>query len=138
MVQSPAGFWIRLAASILDSIFIAIFFTFIFGYIIGFGDLSQILDVLYLIIVPVVWYGYTIGKRICNIRIVKMNGENVGLGTMLLRHLVAGFVYVLTLGIALIVSIFMVALREDKRSVHDFIAGTYVTYEKPLENEITN
>ncbi|NDI36382.1 RDD family protein [Chengkuizengella sediminis] len=131
MVQQPAGFWIRFAASILDSIFIAIFFTFIFGYIIGIGDLSQILDVLYLIIVPVVWYGYTIGKRICGIRIVKMNGENVGIGTMLLRQLVGGIIYAITLGIAIIVSITMVAVREDKRSVHDFIAGTYVTYDDP-------
>ncbi|MFS1511950.1 RDD family protein [Chengkuizengella sp. SCS-71B] len=131
MVEQPAGFWIRFAANILDSIFIAIFFTFIFGYVIGIGDLSQILDFLYLIIVPVVWYGYTIGKRICGIRIVKMNGENVGIGTMLLRHLVGGIVYAITFGIAIIVSIIMVVVREDKRSVHDFIAGTYVTYNEP-------
>jgi len=45
---------------------------------------------------------------------------------MLLRDLVAGLVYSVTLGIAVIVSIFMVALREDKRSIHDFIAGTKV------------
>lgn len=29
----------------------------------------------------------------------------------------------------LIVSIFMVAMREDKRSLHDFIAGTEVVYD---------
>ena len=54
---------------------------------------------------------------------------------MLLRVLVAGIVYGLTLGIALIVSVFMVVFRKDKRSLHDMMAGTYVTYSKPGEIE---
>lgn len=48
---------------------------------------------------------------------------------MLLRGLVATLVYVLTLGIGLIASIIMVAVREDKRGLHDFIAGTEVVYD---------
>jgi uncharacterized RDD family membrane protein YckC len=44
---------------------------------------------------------------------------------------VAAIVYGITLGIAVIVSAFMIGLRKDKRAIHDFIAGTYVTYEKP-------
>lgn len=64
-------------------------------------------------------------------RIVKVNGGNVGIGTMLMRTVVAGIVYVVTLGIGLIVSAFMVGVREDKRSIHDLLAGTYVTYDLP-------
>ncbi len=41
-------------------------------------------------------------------------------------------------GIAAIVSAFMVGLREDKRSIHDFVAGTYVTYAEPGETEMNN
>jgi len=47
---------------------------------------------------------------------------------MLLRVLVAGIVYGLTLGIALIVSMFMVVFRKNKRSLHDMMAGRHVRY----------
>lgn len=63
------------------------------------------------------------------VRIAKVNGGKLGIGAMLLRTIVAGLVYVLTLGIGLIISAFMVGLRDDKRAIHDFIAGTYVTTE---------
>ncbi|MNL66736.1 RDD family protein [compost metagenome] len=76
---------------------------------------------------PIFWSGYTIGKRICGIRIVRFgDGEPPGLGTMLLRNVVAGLVYVATFGIAVIVSAIMVGVREDKRALHDFIADTEV------------
>lgn len=48
---------------------------------------------------------------------------------MLMRVLVAGLVYVLTLGIGIIVSAFMVGMREDRRAIHDFIAGTEVVWD---------
>lgn len=60
-----------------------------------------------------------------------MNGEKVGIGTMLMRFLVGSLIYIVTLGVALIVSAFMVGLHKDERAIHDFIAGTYVTYERP-------
>lgn len=45
-----------------------------------------------------------------------------------IRNLVAGIVYGLTFGIGVLISAFMVGLREDKRAIHDFIAGTEVVY----------
>ncbi|WP_100405288.1 RDD family protein [Bacillus solitudinis] len=137
MVQRPAGFWIRLGALILDGLIVGLS-VLIVSLLIGIDSdgqsvFSGIVDILYSLLLPVFWYGYTVGKRICGIRIVKLDGSNVGFGTMLLRYIVAGFVYVITLGIAYIVSIFMVAFRQDKRGVHDMIAKTYVTYEKPVE-----
>jgi uncharacterized RDD family membrane protein YckC len=48
-----------------------------------------------------------------------------------MRYLVAALVYAITLGIGVIVSAFMVGIRKDHRSIHDFIAGTYVTSNKP-------
>lgn len=93
--------------------------------------ITTILEMLYYLLLPVFWYGYTVGKRAVGIRIAREDGEKVGIGTMLMRDLVAGLVYVLTLGIGIIVSAFMVGLREDKRAIHDFVAGTYVTYDKP-------
>ncbi|WP_044894807.1 RDD family protein [Bacillus alveayuensis] len=134
MITNPAGFWKRLLANLLDSIIIGIPLAILSYSITGNweGDaFTSILNVLYFLIVPVIWSGYTIGKKIVGIRIVKVNGEKLGFGAMLLRTVVASIIYVITLGIALIVSAIMVAVREDKRAIHDFLAGTYVTTERP-------
>lgn len=88
---------------------------------------ANVLSALYSIILPVIWNGRTIGKRICGIRIRKYGThEAPGIGTMLLRVVVTGIVYAITFGIGIVVSIIMVAVREDKRGIHDFIAGTEV------------
>ncbi|ANE46988.1 membrane protein [Paenibacillus swuensis] len=130
-VNEPAGFWIRLGALLLDALIIALPLSLIILIITGGRhseeNISEILSFLYNLLTPVFWNGYTVGKRICGIRIVKVNdGASPGLGTMLLRNVVAYLVYVFTFGIAVIVSVIMVAVREDKRSLHDFIAGTMV------------
>ncbi|WP_110111984.1 RDD family protein [Bacillus sp. CGMCC 1.16541] len=138
-VIQPAGFWIRLGANVLDGIIIGVPLALI-GFLIS-GTFEEghwstdVLSAIYYIFVPVLWFGYTVGKRICGIRIVKVDGRNVGVGAMLLRSLVAGLVYLITFGIGLVISLFMVALREDKRSIHDMIAGTYVTFTKPGEEK---
>lgn len=133
-INKPAGFWIRFAASILDTIIVMVPLAIISYFITGAweGDIStSIASFLYYLILPVVWVGYTIGKRIVGIRIVKVNGEKVGFGTTLMRYVVASLIYIVTLGALVIVSLFMIGLRKDKRAIHDFVAGTYVTYEKP-------
>lgn len=91
----------------------------------------SLITFLYVLITPVLWKGYVVGKRLAGIRIVKKDGSNVHIGNMLMRNIAAGIFYALTLGTGLIVSAFMVGLREDKRAIHDFIAGTYVTHSKP-------
>jgi uncharacterized RDD family membrane protein YckC len=129
-----AGFLIRLLATILDGLIVSLPISLISYFITGNMNeniYANIINFLYALIVPVIWYGYTIGKKITGIRIAKVNGEKLGLGTMILRLLVTGLVYGITLGIGIIVSVCMVIFRKDKRSLHDIIAGTYVTYERP-------
>ncbi|WP_342599720.1 RDD family protein [Psychrobacillus sp. FSL H8-0483] len=133
-MTNPAGFWIRFFAGIFDSLIIGIPLSIISYLLVGDWEETPITsfgNMLYSLIVPVLWYGYTVGKRILGIRIVKVDGTKPGFGTMILRVIVAGFIYVCTLGIGVIVSAFMVGLREDKRAIHDFIAGTYVTSNPP-------
>ena len=135
-VVKPAGFWLRLGAQLLDgillSIIIGLLSILIYGEFFSADESAlNVLNLLYALFLPVVWYGYTIGKRVLGVRIVKLDGGNVKIGTMLMRTLVSGLVYAITFGIGLIVSIFMVALRDDKRALHDFIAKTYVTTEPP-------
>lgn len=132
--RNPVGFWRRFGASLLDGIIIGIPLSLIAYLITGKAEgepVTNAISFLYSLLIPVFWYGYTIGKKLLGIRIVKMNGENVGIGAMLLRLLVGGLVYGITFGIAAIVSAIMVGVRADKRSIHDFIAGTYVTSDKP-------
>ncbi|WP_138419451.1 RDD family protein [Aquibacillus sediminis] len=135
-VNNPAGFWNRVTARILDIIIISVSIALI--SIPLYGDLYLFTDVynyrlidlsgfLYGIILPIIWCGYTLGRRVVRNRIVGIDGGNVGYRTMLLRERVASIVYALTLGIGIIISAFMVGIREDKRAIHDFIAGTYVT-----------
>ncbi|WP_145414324.1 RDD family protein [Paenibacillus xylanexedens] len=134
MILYKSGFWIRLAASFLDGLIIGIPTVIIAGLLTGNYDsdepIAQILSSLYAIFLPVYWYGRTVGKRICGIRIQMYDTqESPKITTMLMRVLVAGIVYVLTLGIGIIVSAFMVGMREDRRAIHDFIAGTEVVWD---------
>ncbi|RLQ96241.1 RDD family protein [Falsibacillus albus] len=139
-MERPAGFWIRFGALLLDGIIVSLPLGIILN-LLFYQDLSSkhagtnTLYWIYLIVVPVLWHGYVVGKRIVGVRIVKVDGSEVGYGTMLLRQLVGGLVYGVTLGIALIISAIMIGVRSDKRSIHDFIAGTYVTHAKPGETK---
>lgn len=129
-----AGFWDRFFANILDGLIIGLPIATLAYFITGkFDDdvISAPLNLVYALVIPVVWNGYTVGKRMMQIRIAKVNGDKLGFGTMFMRTIVGGLVYVLTLGIGIIVSAFMVGIREDKRAIHDFIAGTYVTRNMP-------
>jgi uncharacterized RDD family membrane protein YckC len=135
-MNRPAGFWVRLGAAILDGLIIGVPLAIISYLITGSAEdniFTSTLNFLYTLLVPVVWAGYTVGKKIVGVRIAKVNGEKLGFGTMFMRTIVGGLVYLLTLGIGAIISAFMVGLRQDKRAIHDLIAGTYVTYEKPNE-----
>ncbi|MFS0552895.1 RDD family protein [Brevibacillus sp. 179-C9.3 HS] len=132
--SNPVGFWRRLGAGLLDALIIGVPLILITYIITGKTEdnlISNIITTLYSLLVPVFWHGYTVGKRIVGIRIARIDGERVGIGTMLLRNIVGALVYAVTLGIAIIVSAIMVSVRQDKRSIHDLIAGTYVTSDQP-------
>ncbi|MGI8313712.1 RDD family protein [Halobacillus mangrovi] len=135
-MKQPVGFGKRLAAGILDVLIvsfpIALLGQLLFNWEVD-NSYSNTIYLVYQFVLPIIWSGYVVGKRICGIRIVKQDGSNVGILTMFLRNVVGGLVYALTLGIGFIVSAFMVAIREDHRAIHDFIAGTYVTEVPPHE-----
>ncbi|MCP3031765.1 RDD family protein [Halobacillus sp. A1] len=135
-MERSVGFWKRLGASVLDGLIIFFPLFILFDLTLGWGDnhpVPNIIQYLVMLILPVLWYGYTVGKKLMGIRIVKVDGQDVGIGTMLMRFLLANILYGLTLGIGVLVSAFMVGIRDDHRSIHDFIAGTYVTEAKPGE-----
>lgn len=133
-VRNPAGFWIRLVAAFLDNLLVYLPLTVVVGLLFGnpYEDnvsslILSALSLLYALLLPVIWNGYTVGKRILGIRIAKVSGEKLGLGAMFMRTVVGGLVYGITFGLAALISALMVGLRRDKRALHDFLAGTYVT-----------
>ena len=68
--------------------------------------------------------GQTLGKRWMSIRIVKMDGTNPGfVGAFLLRAFLSGLIGVVP-AYSLVDILFI--FRDDKRCIHDLIAGTRV------------
>lgn len=130
--SEPAGFWIRLGATILDGLIVSIPLAILSWIVIGSGEenwATELISTLYMLLLPVFWNGCTIGKHICGIKIQRVDdGSTPTIWTMVLRVIVGNLVYAITFGIGSIISLFMVVFREDKRSIHDFIAGTEVVY----------
>ncbi len=129
------GFWPRVGACLVDAFLLSVPLSLLTNYVIqgqSGEEVSGLIQFLYYFLLPIFWYGYTVGKRVLGIRIVRINGEPPGFLTMVLRIVVAFLVYVLTMGIGFLISIIMVATRSDHRSLHDLIAGTYVTNVLPV------
>ena len=102
-----AGFWIRLAAVLIDAALLvfASWGLAIVLYFIGFW----------------VWRGQTLGQIATHIKVVRIDGKSLDLGAATLRF-VGLLVCVLTLGIGFLLIVF----DERKRGLHDRIAGTHV------------
>lgn len=138
MEKRAAGFGIRLIADILDFFILVLPISTVFYLLKGeysyewaTGWTWQIIYTLYLTFIPLVWGGYVIGKRILRIKVKRINESELTFKNMFLREVVGKFLVMnLTFGISAIISVFMVVFRKDKRTVHDLIGGTYVSYDR--------
>ncbi|EWG08315.1 RDD family protein [Cytobacillus firmus] len=138
MENQHAGFGIRFSADIIDTLILTIPISTVFFLIEGdspftwmMGWTWPIIYTIYLTLVPLVWSGYIIGKRIFKIKVRRIGEEGLTLKTMVLREIVGKFLLSnVTFGISTLVSMFMIIFREDKRAIHDLIAGTYVSREQ--------
>lgn len=140
----PAGFWIRAVAVLIDGIVVgliqlAMFFTarVVFG---GRASIvasvaAQVFVLALVAIYPVVFHwrcGQTLGKMAMDIRVVNaapttttpgwlVDGGGLTLGCAAIRQLAT------VLSSALFgIGYLMAGVREDKRALHDLIAGTRV------------
>ncbi|WP_462420849.1 RDD family protein [Salinicoccus sp. Marseille-QA3877] len=89
-----------------------------------------VFTLLYYVLLPVIWTGYTLGKRALGIRIIKDDHSEVGLIQMIIRDFLTPLLYAITLGLLAIVSAIMIGVREDKKAIHDIFAKTKVVYRK--------
>lgn len=132
-MKNYGGFWVRFFAGLLDGIIIGIPLSILISVVLGVEN-EQVVDVLYDIffgtynlILPLVWDGYVIGKRIMGIQIQRMDGESLTFTNIFIREIVGKtLILLVTFGLTAIVSAFMVAFRKDKRAIHDLMAGTCI------------
>ena len=137
----PAKLWQRFFARIIDGLIIGVPIVFLLSFTVGYDfviepranfifNLFMLLIVtVYMISLPVNWYGWSIGKRLLGIRVTQVNGQDVTWEIMIKRELFILVVYILTFGLFLLLSGVMMITRKDKRALHDLMAGTMVTDE---------
>ena len=132
----PAGFWARLVGAMIDSIILVAALSVLVLALTdvspndyftdpdtnsGTGDLiGLILNGLYAPILIAIW-ATTVGKRAFSMYVVRPDGSRVGFGRAFGRELAK----VLSAAI-LLIGFLMIAVREDKRGLHDLIADTVV------------
>lgn len=129
MRENRGGFWLRFAAGLVDGLFLSLItYVLTSGLSLGAARATEFsIQLLYAVFVPLLWAGYTIGKRLFAIRIVRIDYMPLNLVTLLLREVVGKAILgIATFGLTIIISAFMIGLREDKRGIHDLVAGTYV------------
>lgn len=143
-VPRPAGFWIRVVAVLIDAmvvglsqlvLFLAARVVFGGGASIAISVAAQAFALALVTIYPVLFHwrwGQTLGKMAMDIRVVSaaptatspgwlVDGAGLTLGCALLRQ-GASMLSSALFGLGYV----MAGVREDKRALHDLIAGTRV------------
>lgn len=120
-----AGFWIRLAALLLDALIVAMVCSFLSDFL-WFGPHVRIkADFLPALALygAVMWKirGTTVGGIVCGLRVVRLDDRPIDWGTAIVRAL-ASFLSLIVCGLGFI----WVAFDDQRQSWHDKIAGTTV------------
>ena len=144
----PAGFWVRLAAFVIDAIVLTVAFSAVwpslfgmpyidtdaasqnFEQVFGYGADRPLGENIFSILVQAAYFtlttsfwGATLGKRVFRLRVVGHDGRNLSVARALGRHF-ATFVS----AIIIFIGYLMIAFRPDKRALHDIIAETRVVH----------
>jgi predicted Zn finger-like uncharacterized protein len=136
-----AGFWIRVVASLVDSV-VVMLIKFVLGFILGMiaasavGMLNQEGQImmaavtwLFGVALAVAYYvfftgycGQTPGKMAVRVKVIRTDGTDIGYGMSFLREVIGKFISGIILGIGYL----MVVFDSQKQGLHDKIADTYV------------
>jgi uncharacterized RDD family membrane protein YckC len=127
----------RLAAAIIDNALLYLPFVFLYSFLISSfdSDIGKFIALLLAVIIMefaivgfniyfLVKNGQTIGKKLLHIKIVNLDGSKTSFSTLIfLRGLLTGILAVVPL-FSIVDACFI--FREDRRTLHDMIAGTIV------------
>ncbi len=113
------GFWLRIAASVLDAILIGMVCGFLSNMWHGFG----VFPFWFALYCVAMWAskGTTIGGIICGLKVVRVDDRPIDWSVAVVRGL-AAFLSLFVAGLGFI----WVAFDDDKQSWHDKIAGTTI------------
>ena len=114
-----AGFWIRLAAVVLDAILVGMMCGFLGSIWHGFG----VFPFWFAVYCTAMWAtkATTIGGIICSLKVVRLDDRPIDWGVAVVRTL-GGFLSLFVAGLGFI----WVAFDDEKQSWHDKIAGTTI------------
>lgn len=114
-----AGFWIRLAAVVLDAILVGMLCGFLGNIWSGF----EVFPFWFAAYCAAMWAtkGTTIGGIICSLKVVRLDDRPLDWGVAVVRTL-GGFLSLFVAGLGFI----WVAFDDEKQSWHDKIAGTTI------------
>jgi uncharacterized RDD family membrane protein YckC len=151
----PAGFWVRLAAYMIDHVLLVIMFLAVWSPIAGprhwqIPDLPQTLtdasmhqyleqfslwrDKALPVFYPIFLlydvllngrFGATLGKMAIGAKITRLDGSPIGYNRALLRWLASRLSEFLFFS-----GYLLIGLRDDKRALHDLLAGTKVVFKR--------
>lgn len=117
-----AGFWLRVAAWLIDIIITSVVHFLVSVTPVGFVALlfPEIYAVYGVLFIGL--KGQTPGKRVLGIMVVNADGNVPGIGRAILREIIGKFVSAIALSLGYI----WIGIDARKRGWHDYIGGTYV------------
>ena len=127
----PAGFWVRLAAFVIDLLVIFVAQLLLRGIATARFRMDSeqamgpvgFFSVVFAVAYPTVLHaiaGQTIGKLAMRVRVLALDGGPLPLGAAFLRAITFWATLFLMLGMGQLIG----GLRKDKRALHDLIAGS--------------
>lgn len=146
-----AGFAVRLAAYLFDSLFVGsalllirvpVFCATLFSssnpvknpFLFEFSIYDIVLYLISVAYFVFMTYGtgYTLGKRIMNLKVVREDGEKLTLLNVLYRETIGRYLS----SIIIFIGYIMIALDDQKRGIHDRLCDTRVIYNFRVPEQI--
>ncbi|HFK1544718.1 RDD family protein [Bacillus albus] len=143
-MHRPALVMNRIGASLIDMFLISVMYGAVVAIMTGnysaifdrfnisFGDYRYdlavvfILMAIYFILVPFIWNGVTLGKKVTRIKLISLKSEKLTLQTLTIRFFVLLLPNILLLGIPILCNVYMMLLRKDNCGFQDLITKTKV------------
>ncbi|MGG0703813.1 RDD family protein [Bacillus paramobilis] len=143
-MHRPALVMNRIGASLIDMFLISVMYGAVVAIMTGnysaifnrfnisFGDYRYdlavvfILMAIYFILVPFIWNGVTLGKKVTRIKMISLKSEKLTLQTLIIRFCVLLLPNILLLGIPILCNVYMMLFRKDNCGFQDLITKTKV------------
>ncbi|MDA2004652.1 RDD family protein [Bacillus cereus group sp. BfR-BA-01451] len=143
-MHRPALVMNRIGASLIDMFLISVMYGAVVAVMTGnysaifnrfnisFGDYRYdlavvfILMAIYFILLPFIWNGVTLGKKVTRIKLISLKSEKLTLQTLTIRFFVLLLPNILLLGILILCNVYMMLFRKDNCGFQDLITKTKV------------